>query len=290
MQFFQANTDDFSRIEKFLLPWEFSCVTLSSYVRKHDEHIYIFAENQNSEGIFGLIYFDRVLLHCFPAFLNEDFSKQKDFEQALQAFVQKEIIESQKKLTCLNGAEPVTKLILDLFEKLDINPSQINHYKLMTLEEIPLEPPESISLDDEIKRCGNSEQDIELLLELQKMYMAKEVAPVNHKVSDAEAAAQLKSILKNQLCFALYSDGELVSKANTNAIGCNWVQLGGVYTHPLYRKNYYAWHLVYTLCTRIQKTGRRICLFVKEKNNPAVSLYTRIGFNYKSNYSIVYFY
>ena len=84
MQFFQANTDDFSRIEKFLLPWEFSCVTLSSYVRKHDEHIYIFAENQNSEEIFGLIYFDRVLLHCFPAFLNEDFSKQKDFEQALQ--------------------------------------------------------------------------------------------------------------------------------------------------------------------------------------------------------------
>ena len=108
--------------------------------------------------------------------------------------------------------------------------------------------------------------------------MAKEVAPQGKQVTDLEAEAQLKSILKDQLCFALYSDGEVVAKANTNAIGYNYVQLGGVYTHPLYRKNYYAWNLVYTICSRVIKTGRKISLFVKEKNNPAHTLYDRIGF------------
>ena len=121
------------------------------------------------------------------------------------------------------------------------------------------------------------------------MYMAKEVAPQGKQITDLEASAQLKSILKDQLCFALYSDGEIVSKANTNAIGFNYVQLGGVYTHPLYRKNYYAWHLVYTICQRVLKTGRKLSLFVKEKNNPAIMLYKRIGFVETGTYIIGYF-
>ena len=119
--------------------------------------------------------------------------------------------------------------------------------------------------------------------------MAKEVAPAGKQVSDLEAKARLKSILKDQLCFALQSDGEIVAKANTNAIGFNYVQLGGVYTHPLYRKNYYAWHLVYTICQRVLKAGRKISLFVKEKNNPAHALYERIGFTTFGKYEIAYF-
>ena len=119
--------------------------------------------------------------------------------------------------------------------------------------------------------------------------MAKEVAPSGKLVTDLEAAAQLKSILKDQLCFALWTDGEIVAKANTNAIGFNYVQLGGVYTHPLFRKNYYAWNLVYTICTRVLKSGRKISLFVKEKNNPAHELYQRIGFVQGGKYEIAYF-
>ena len=121
------------------------------------------------------------------------------------------------------------------------------------------------------------------------MYMAKEVAPAGKQVTDLEASAQLKSILKDQLCFALWTDGEVVAKANTNAIGFDYVQLGGVYTHPLYRKNYYAWNLVYTICARVLKTGRKLSLFVKERNNPANELYKRIGFVPGAKYIIAYF-
>ena len=160
---------------------------------------------------------------------------------------------------------------------------------IMTIDTQPMPPPEELSCDDEIKRCADPVNETELLLPLQKMYMAKEVAPQGKQITDLEASAQLKSILKDQLCFALYSDGEIVSKANTNAIGFNYVQLGGVYTHPLYRKNYYAWHLVYTICQRVLKTGRKLSLFVKEKNNPAIMLYKRIGFVETGTYIIGYF-
>ena len=136
----------------------------------------------------------------------------------------------------------------------------------MTLKTNPNVPPEKLSVDDMIIRFSNVETDVEPLLELQKMYLAKEVAPAGKQISDLETTARLKAILKDQLCFGLMFDEQIVSKANTNAIGYNWVQLGGVYTHPLYRKNYYAWHLVYTICNRIIKSGRNISLYVKEKN------------------------
>ncbi len=89
--------------------------------------------------------------------------------------------------------------------------------------------------------------------------------------------------------FALFADTELVAKANSNAIGWNYVQIGGVYTHPLYRRNYYAWHLLKLLCDRIQRTQKNVSLFVKEKNIPAIKLYEKIGFCKKETYAIAYF-
>lgn len=157
----------------------------------------------------------------------------------------------------------------------------------MILNEQPLEPPENLSCDDEIRRCYDS--DFDELFDLQKKYISKEVAPAGKQVSDLECSISLKQILKNQLCFALYSDDKVVSKANTNAIGFNWVQIGGVFTHPLYRKNYYAWNLVYSICQRVLKTQRKVCLFVKEKNNPAHELYKKMGFIEKCDFEICYF-
>ncbi|MBO4534115.1 MAG: GNAT family N-acetyltransferase, partial [Treponema sp.] len=226
----------------------------------------------------GILYLDKTLLYCIP-----DADKLDGLEQTLTDFLK------DKQVSCLNGESTAGIILLDALDKLGRKPYQTNHYNTMTLQASPLPPPEALSCDDEIKRCASPELDTELLLQLQKMYMAKEVAPAGKQVTDLEATAQLKSILKDQLCFALWADGEIVAKANTNAIGFNYVQLGGVYTHPLYRKNYYAWHLVYTICTRVLKTGRKISLFVKEKNNPAHALYERIGFTTFGKYEIAYF-
>ena len=283
MEIVSAQDFDFSLLQAFLEPWESTCVTLCSYVRKKKlEKLYVLAEGPSTSsgttGILGILYVDKTLLYCIPGA-----DKIQGLEQALADFLK------DKALSCLNGEAQTGSVFLQALQKLNRNPYQTNHYNVMTLESQPLPPPESLSCDDQIKRCTSPEADLELLLPLQKMYMAKEVAPQGKQITDLEASAQLKSILKDQLCFALYSDSEIVAKANTNAIGFNYVQLGGVYTHPLYRKNYYAWNLVYTLCCRVLKTGRKISLFVKEKNNPANTLYERIGFASVGKLQISYF-
>ena len=278
-----ATDNDFPQLQEFLLPWESSCVTLCSFIRKKKlEKIYVITSGvpELVEGpqIKGILYLDKTLLYCIP-----HAGKLDGLIQALTDFLK------DKPVTCLNGEATAGTILLQALEKLGHTPYQTNHYNTLKLDGQALPPPEELSCDDEIKRCTDPTNDTELLLPLQKMYMAKEVAPQGKQVTDLEAGAQLKSILKDQLCFALYADGEIVSKANTNAIGFNYVQLGGVYTHPLYRKNYYAWNLVYTICTRVMKTGRKLSLFVKEKNNPAIQLYERIGFEKTGSYMIGYF-
>ena len=285
MQILSAQDFDFSLLQAFVEPWENTCVTLCSFIRKKKEKLYVIADGPSTTStgsgtptILGIFYLDKTLLYCIP-----NAADLPDLLPTLTVFLK------DKQVSCLNGESSAGEIILQALNCMNRTPYQTNHYNIMTLRSQPLAPPEELSCDDEIKRCTNPDADTELLLPLQKMYMAKEVAPQGKQVTDLEASAQLKSILKDQLCFALYSDGEIVSKANTNAIGFNYVQLGGVYTHPLYRKNYYAWNLVYTICTRVLKTGRKISLFVKEKNNPAHLLYERIGFLKAGEYQISYF-
>lgn len=282
----------FSLIETFISPYEFKCVTLVSHIRKKDQNIFIAAKNElihSTDDIAGIFYFDKTLLHCFPQFS----SWKDDFEQNFINFYKEKIQkDSSKTIKCINGESSVNELLLTYFKNQNLGeyqtePYQTNHYKLMILGDELIEPPEKLSCDDEIRRCYDS--DFDDLFDLQKKYISKEVAPVGKQVTDLECSISLKQILKNQLCFALYSDETVVSKANTNAIGFNWVQIGGVFTHPLYRKNYYAWNLVYSICQRVLKTQRKVCLFVKEKNNPAHELYKKMGFIEQCDFEICYF-
>ncbi len=270
-----AAQDQFEELKNFLLPREPSCAALCSNIRKKKDKVYVITDGPQ---ILGVLFLDKTLFYCIP-----QAESIKDLDQELAIFLK------DKKVCCLNGEPVAGEYILNALRINGQTPYQTNYYNLMTLESSPLPPPEKLSCDDEIQRFSSPETDTELLLQLQKMYMAKEVAPAGKQVTDLEATAQLKTILKDQLCFALLTDGEIVSKANTNAIGFDYVQLGGVYTHPLYRKNYYAWHLVYTICSRVLKSGRKISLFVKEKNNPAHELYQRIGFVQGGKYEIAYF-
>ena len=270
-------------IEEFISPHEYKCVTLASHIRKKDEHIFIISKTdsvQTAADIVGVIYLKKTLLHCIQGI-------EPELAQALLQFFEAQKVFTENKIKVINGESIGTDFLLSILQTKSLEPQQTNHYKLMTLDEYLLPPPEPLSCDDEIRRCNDN--DFDSLFELQKKYIVKEVAPANKQVTDLECSASLKQILKNQLCFALYSDGEVVAKANTNAIGIHWVQLGGVYTHPLYRKNYYAWNLVYAICGRIKKTSRKVCLFVKDKNNPALQLYHRIGFTEKCDFEICYF-
>lgn len=274
MQILKVDEQDFLIVKQFLLPYEKICTSLCSYVRKKNPNIYAIVKNSkinSCDEILGIFYFKGTFLHCLPNLTKEMLFLLKNFF-------------SDKKIKSINGEKLTTEKLISIFPQ---KPYQINSYKLMILEKSALQPPQKLEQNKKICRC--TEDDIELLFDLQKKYVIEEVAPTAKKVSDLEIKIALRNILKNQLVFAIFDDKIAISKANTNAIGWNFVQLGGIYTNPLYRKKYYAWTLIKILCDKIQKNDKKICLFVKEKNLSAINLYKKLGFFETNSFEIAYF-
>ena len=304
MQIISVNERTFSLAQSYLLPIEQKCVFLSQLVRKHSPNIYIILDKNpdnlnnsdkssqliNLQNILGVFYLNKSLFHCF-----KDTSKINiaDFTPLFYEI----LTQNQASIKNISGEKDGTDFFLEVIRNLSENPDstftkkfnvkQINDYKLMVLPHQQFQDSQKLYNDDFIMRC--TENDMENLFEIERNYLQDEVAVRGQKVSDAEVSMRLRQILKNQLYFALISDDRIVSKAYTNAIGKNWIQIGGVYTLFQFRQNGYAALTVSTLCKRILQAHKNISLFVKTKNLPAQRLYQKIGFTFHSDYKIVYF-
>ena len=304
MQIISVNERTFSLAQSYLLPIEQKCVFLSQLVRKHSPDIYIILDRNpdnlnnsdkssqliNLQNVLGVFYLNKSLFHCF-----KDTSKINiaDFTPLFYEI----LTQNQASIKNISGEKDGTDFFLEVIRNLSENPDstftkkfnvkQINDYKLMVLPHQQFQDSQKLYNDDFIMRC--TENDMENLFEIERNYLQDEVAVRGQKVSDAEVSMRLRQILKNQLYFALISDDRIVSKAYTNAIGKNWIQIGGVYTLFQFRQNGYAAHTVSTLCKRILQAHKNISLFVKTKNLPAQQLYKKIGFTFHSDYKIVYF-
>ena len=267
--------EDFSLAEQFVIPHEETCVSLSSLVRRKSDKLVFISDPstplREHSSILGILNLDSTIYHCIPApdLLDADFLK------AELPYLMK------KPVRCISGEKNATDFLIKIFP----DPAQTYDYKMMNLPRSPTSP--ELSGGEEIFRC--TEHDMEALHQLQKDYMKEEVYVPGRPITDAEVDISLRQILKNQLCFALTVDGDIVAKANTNAIGINCVQIGGVYTHPLFRRNGYAGALVQALCNRALRSGKRPVLFVKEKNTPAFNLYQKLGFEECGRYTIAYY-
>ncbi len=304
MQIISVNERTFSLAQSYLLPIEQKCVFLSQLVRKHSPDIYIILDKNpdnlnnsdkssqliNLQNVLGVFYLNKSLFHCF-----KDTSKVNiaDFTPLFYEI----LTQNQASIKNISGEKDGTDFFLEVIRNLSENPDstfpkkfnvkQINDYKLMVLPHQQFQDSQKLYNDDFIMRC--TENDMENLFEIERNYLQDEVAVRGQKVSDAEVSMRLRQILKNQLYFALISDDKIVSKAYTNAIGKNWIQIGGVYTLFQFRQNGYAALTVSTLCKRILQAHKNISLFVKTKNLPAQQLYQKIGFTFHSDYKIVYF-
>ena len=290
--------EDFKLATQFVIPHEETCTTLASLVRRKSDKLVFLVNSENTvvepvetTTILGILNLDSTIYHCIP-----DTSK-------IDAAVLKENLPylMKKPVRCISGETSGTEFLIELFEQGNFDPStelrdrKLNHpaqiYPYKMLRWLSLSKPpqmsENFSGGEEIIRC--TENDLEALHPLQKDYMKDEVAVPGRAITDAEVDITLRQILKNQICLALLCDGDPVAKANTNAIGINCVQIGGVYTHPLYRRNGYAGALVQALCNRAKNANRQPVLFVKEKNTPAFTLYQKLGFEECGRYMIAYY-
>ena len=266
--------EDYVLAQQFIIPHEETCTTLASLVRRKTEKL-VFLKNH--QEIVGILNLDSTIYHCIP-----DTSKIDKI-----ALLENIPYLLEKPVRCISGETTATEYLIKFFP----NPAQIYPYRMLQwmsdCKADVSKPQYVLSGGEEITRC--TEHDIDFLHPLQKDYMKDEVAVPGRQLTDAEIDITLRQILKNQLCLAMTVDGDIVAKANTNAIGINCVQIGGVYTHPLYRRNGYAGVLVQALCNRAVQANRKPVLFVKEKNTPAFNLYQKLGFEECGRYTIAYY-
>lgn len=280
--------EDFLLAQQFIISHEETCASLASLVRRRTDKLVLLVKSENTvvepveiTAVLGIINLDSTIYHCIP---NPE-QLDADFLKAELPYLMK------KPVRCISGETGGTKFLIEIFEqggfdKLN-HPEIIYDYKMMRWSSAAYSSTSGLSGGEEIIRC--TEHDMEVLHPLQKDYMKEEVAVPGRTLSDAEVDITLRNILKNQLCFALTVDGDIVAKANTNAIGINCIQIGGVYSHPLYRRNGYAGALVLALCNRAVRSHKTPVLFVKEKNMPAFNLYRKLGFEECGQYTIAYY-
>ena len=277
---------DFLVAQQFIAPYEETCVSLASLIRRKSDNLVFISTSESSvvesaeASILGILNLDSTLYHCIPDINQIDkISLLEDLPYLLK-----------KPVRCISGEANSTDYLIKFFP----NPKQLYPYKMMRWTSPPNKvistdstTTTTLSGGEEIIRC--TEHDMDFLHPLQKDYMKEEVAVPGRTITDAEVDLTLRQILKNQICLAMTVDGEIVAKANTNAIGINCVQIGGVYTHPLYRRNGYAGALIQALCNRATRAQKLPVLFVKEKNKPALSLYQKLGFEECGHYAIAYY-
>lgn len=277
---------DFLVAHQFIAPYEETCVSLASLIRRKSDNLVFISTSESSvvesveASILGILNLDSTLYHCIPDINQIDkISLLEDLPYLLK-----------KPVRCISGEANSTDYLIKFFP----NPKQLYPYKMMRWTTPPNKvistdstTTTTLSGGEEIIRC--TEHDMDFLHPLQKDYMKEEVAVPGRTITDAEVDITLRQILKNQICLAMTVDGEIVAKANTNAIGINCVQIGGVYTHPLYRRNGYAGALIQALCNRATRAQKQPVLFVKEKNKPALSLYQKLGFEECGRYAIAYY-
>lgn len=123
-----------------------------------------------------------------------------------------------------------------------------------------------------------TEADLEEIFPLQLDYEITEVAYPGRMINPTVCRLSLRLRLRNGYIYKVTAGRRIAAKAEINAQGFHWFQIGGVYTIPNYRnKGLAAAALAQLISThRVEKPG--FALFVKTANTPAVRVYEKLGF------------
>ena len=290
----------------FLAKYERTCVSLIEHVRRDESDI--FSIEGDARETLGVISVKSRMLLCVPN--ARSLQNDKAFCSSLKVFL------SDKKISCVNGEAEASHLIMKIFAELGRAPLHINEYALMTLSEAALKNLKtkegryaSVSEGQQtliarhtaraagekayceqfkIVRCGI--KDADALMPLQLAYEAEEVLPPCRTQNPAVTRKNLERILKTEYVLALQnSRGETAAKANTNAIGIRWAQIGGVYTAPDFRRKGCASLLVETLAEKIVASNRLPVLYARNGNEGAQKAYAALGFTKTGGFTIAYY-
>ena len=267
----------------FCIPYEAFAVNLVNFLRQEEKRFFsnmkeakLFYSDEKIIGV-ACVNNHNFFIYCF-SFLSQDICK---------------LVTSTfnfNSIYAIMGEANFQKHLVDFLSKtLNIETKTIIPYILMTQSK-----SETIInnhfLMNEIKIVRGGAEDTNSLLELQVEYEKEEVCQGMSELPKSISLMNLEHILKNEIIYFARVGNLCVSKANTNARGINYAQLGGIYTLPEYRGRGIASAVVNRLIEHINKDeGKNVSLFVKNHNKIAIEMYKRLGLKEIGEFAISYF-
>ena len=327
MELFEMSEKTRDAVQDFLLAHEGRCVALTERVLRNVGRTFYLAKNVREPFIAGVISVSKsgTVLHCLPFAAQLSAESRNRIGEATEIFAP---FFAENPIFCISGDAAGSALLenamrlsasqnvleahayyrMEYDEERDtiirraeekkvrednhaVREERVQNYGLSVSADSALDSSDddTVALRDTgtIVKC--TVRDVSSLLPLQMAYDKTEVLLQGMEADEDECRLRLTGQLKLQDVFADVIGGEFVAKAGTNARGVNWVQLGGVYTKPLYRRLGIAARLVSHAAQFAAAQGKQTTLFVKELNTRAFHSYERAGFVRRGAYRIIYY-
>lgn len=271
-----------SKAIKFCLSYEEFSVNLVSFLRQEEKRL-------NSIKEAKLFYLDEKVIgvacvnnHNFFVY-SFSICNDKVCESVASTF-------NFNSIYAIMGEASFQKHLLEFLSKtLNIDMKISVPYILMTKQKSDMTIDYSYPIAN-VKIIKASLKDAKNLLDLQIGYETEEVCQGKTEFPKTITLINLERILKTEILYFAIANNLCVAKANTNAQGINYIQIGGVYTLPEYRGKGIACAVMRHLIEHInRKEGKNVSLFVKTNNTKAIVMYKRLGFTEKGKFAISYF-
>lgn len=203
----------------------------------------------------------------------------------VEADAVRRLSRSTRRIYSIMGRSDDVRALEDAFRR---PPLQYLEYHLMAQSDPPPELPLP-RVPRELRIREASERDARSLFDIQKKYEIEEVLLPGNTFSPTAAMHHLKQTLRDQVVLVAELDGMPVGKANTNARGVFFDQIGGVFTERALRSRGIATALMLRLLERLASDSKNASLFVKKDNAPALRMYRNIGFAVEDEFRISYY-
>lgn len=201
---------------------------------------------------------------------------------ALQGLKTSHTVRGWHASACVGASEHVSALITALhwrqalaveYDAMNLPPGTYKHTAGSTIAEY--------------RRATMS--DLDALYPLAAAYEKSEVMTALHAFDPAACRATQAKNLKLQIVYLATMHGRVVGRAQTNAQGWFFDQIGGIFVEPEFRGLGLGLGVVSALVSELAARGRGVSLFVKKKNSVARSLYLSMGFRHSRDYRVSYF-
>lgn len=305
----------------FVLPYEKLAVGLVSRALLGDTDCFVVAEDGRARDAFSLSKGGQIF-HCLPDAYTENqprllgvltafFAARKDHElfnvvgeekgtdlvkRAIQAATGRGIQHEQRyvlleKMIPRGAASRANGMGVasGAHGMADFDGANSRGADFVGANEIPVTMPLPSAPEQKLALVHCAPSMIDDLLPLQIAYEKEEVEWEGNSIDQNVTRLSFLHALRTQQIFALSKNGAYIAKGGTNAIGKNYVQLGGIYTIPSERGKGYAECLVRQIIGAVHSRGKNTALFAKPDNVPALRLYEKCGFKKIGRYEIAYY-